>query len=177
MPKLMNGRIKFAWTLLGPIIFTITVVNSASAGSYEEAIAASKRGDYATAMRLLRPLAEQGIADAQDTLGFMYEWGHGAPKDKAEAAKWFAKAAKAYRKAADRGNADAQNKLGGMYNFGRGVPKNYAEAVKWYRKAAEQGNADAQESLGVSYQEGQGVPQDKGEAAKWYAKAAKVYPA
>jgi hypothetical protein len=57
VPKLMeaamSGRIKFAWTLLGTIIFAIAVVNTASAGSLEDAIAAKERGDYAIAMRLL----------------------------------------------------------------------------------------------------------------------------
>jgi TPR repeat protein len=135
----MSARIKFAWTLLGTIIFAIAAVNTASAGSVEDAIAARGRGDYATAMRLMRPLAEQGNADAQDSLGAMYEWGQGLPQDKAEAAKWYAKAAEGYREAADRGDADAQYKLGDMYYFGRGVPENCAEAARWYRQAAEQG--------------------------------------
>jgi len=72
----MSVRIKLVWTLLGVIIFAIAAVNSAAAGSYEEAIAAYERADYATAMRLLRPLAEQGNADAQDQLGLMYKWGY-----------------------------------------------------------------------------------------------------
>jgi hypothetical protein len=62
-------RIKLAWTLLSAIIFAIAVGNTASAGSYEEGIAVYERGDHATAMRLLRPLADQGNADAQDQLG------------------------------------------------------------------------------------------------------------
>ena len=52
------------------------------------------RGDYATAMRPLRPLAEQGNADAQYKLGRMYDGLQGAPHDKAEAARWYAECKK-----------------------------------------------------------------------------------
>jgi TPR repeat protein len=40
-------------------------------------MAAYERGDYAIAMRLLRPLAEQGNADAQNKLGHMVRMGRG----------------------------------------------------------------------------------------------------
>ena len=40
-----------------------------------------KHGDYPTAMRLLRPIAEQGYASAQFNLGVMYEMGLGVPQD------------------------------------------------------------------------------------------------
>jgi uncharacterized protein len=184
----MSVHIKFAWTLLGTIIFAIATI-TANAGSLEDAIAADARGDYATAMRLLRPLAEQGNADAQESLGKIYKWGKGVPQDKAEAAKWYAKAAEGYREAAERGNSDAQYKLGDIYYFGQGVPESCAEAVRWYRQAAEQGNTDAQISLGNMYtptrpfsrvlsallKSGPCVPQDEAEAAKWFAKAAEGY--
>jgi TPR repeat protein len=83
------------------------------------------------------------------------------PKDEAEAAKW-------YRKAADQGDANSQTLLGVMYAVGRGVPKDEAEAVKWYRKAADQEDAKAQTLLGLMYETGLGVPKDKTEAYKWY---------
>ncbi len=116
--------------------------------------------------------AEQGFADAQSKLGFMYQKGKGVPQDYAEAMKW-------YRKAAKQGLRGAQYNLGVMYGNGLGVPQDYAEAVKWYRKAeegfrkaAEQGDAKAQYFLGVMYDKGQGVPQDYAEAVRWYRKAA-----
>jgi TPR repeat protein len=39
-------------------------------------------------LRLLRPLAEEGHANAQDNLGLMYIRGHGVAKDYDEAQKW-----------------------------------------------------------------------------------------
>ena len=48
-----------------------------AAGPLEDANAAYNRGDYATALRLLRPLADQGDASAQYNLGVMYDNGQG----------------------------------------------------------------------------------------------------
>ena len=59
--------------------------SSATAQSFEEVQAA--RGDYATAMRGFRRLAERGYAKAQSELGDMHYFGEGVPQDAAEAAK------------------------------------------------------------------------------------------
>jgi TPR repeat protein len=154
-----------------------TILSTDDVYRIADANAAVGRGDYATALRLVRPLAEQGNALAEVLLGSMYESGggdqtymgyadgHGVPQNYAEAMKW-------YRKAAEQGNAAAQGNLGVMYEKGHGVPQNYAEAMKWYRKAADQGNAYAQVILGARYAEGQGIPQNFTEAMKWYRLAA-----
>jgi hypothetical protein len=132
------------------------------AGPYEDGLAAYLKQDYATTMRLWRPLADQGDAKAQYNLGFLYYKGQGVPQDYALAVKWF-------RLAADQGDARAQLDLAVMYLLGdQGVPQDYALAVKWYRLAADQGNAGAQNNLGVMYDKGQGVPQDYVQAHKWY---------
>jgi TPR repeat protein len=55
------------------------------AGPFEDGQAAFRIGDYATAMRLWRPLAEQGRAAAQANIGFMYNFGRGVPQDYASA--------------------------------------------------------------------------------------------
>ncbi len=134
-------------------------------GRIDDADAAYRRGDYATALRLFRPLAEQGNASAQFFLGVMYRDGRGVPKNDAEAVKW-------YRLAADQGLAVAQNHLGFRYFNGRGVSQNDAEAAKWFRLAAEKGNASARISLGAMYSNGRGVPQNDTEAVNWYRLAA-----
>jgi uncharacterized protein len=102
------------------------------AGPLEDAAAADDRGDYATALRLLRELADQGNDRAQFKLGGMYDDGRGVAQNDAEALKW-------YRLAADQGYGNAQYNLGLMYGKGQGVPQNYLEAAKWFGKAAEQG--------------------------------------
>ncbi len=131
-----------------------------SAQDFNKGLEAAQKGDFATALREWRPLAEQGDADAQYNLGVMYDKGDGVTQNHKEAVKW-------YRKSADQGNASAQYNLALMYENGKGVTQDYKEAVKWYRKSAEQGNANAQNNLGLRYYNGQGVLQDNVYAHMW----------
>ncbi len=59
-----------------------------------EGKAAYKRGDYATALREIRPLAEQGDAFAQRNLGVMYI--QGVTLDFVQAYKWLNIAASSF---------------------------------------------------------------------------------
>ena len=127
----MKQQIK---TFLAGGLLALALFGTAMAGPLEDGWAAYQKGDYATALQIFRPLAEQGNAAAQANLGWMYAEGHGVPQDYAQAVAW-------YRKAADQGYAAAQNALGGMYAKGQGVPQDDAQAVAWFRKAADQGNA------------------------------------
>jgi len=127
--------------VLTTIILVSSLTAPVSAGPLDDAYAAYQQGDYASALRLFRPLAEQGNARAQTLLGLMYEDGQGVPKDFAQAAKW-------YQRASEQDFAMAQNNLGLMYLNGEGVPKDPALAAKWYRRAADLGLAEAQTSLG-----------------------------
>jgi len=147
--------------ILAGVVLAVMLTGGAAAGPLNDGLAAAKRGDYATALRLWRPLAEQGDASAQYYLGFAYSEGEGVPQDYAEAVKW-------YRLAAEQGYANAQFNLGFMFGNDQGLQQDYAEAVKWYRLAAEQGNAAAQYNLGLMYAEGRGVPQDYVQAHKWF---------
>jgi uncharacterized protein len=63
-----------------------------AAGTFEDAVDAHARGDYAKALRLIRPLANDGDASAQFNLGLMYTTGQGVQRDNAAAALWFRKA-------------------------------------------------------------------------------------
>jgi TPR repeat protein len=163
----VSHRPTTAWTraAFAAIVLLLSLAAPVAAGPLEDAYAAHSRGDFATALRLYRPLADQGVASAQLKLGLIYDLGQGVPQNHAEAMKW-------YRLAADQGYASAQHGLGTMYHFGQGVPQNYDEARKWYRLAADQGYASAQSSLGGMYYFGRGVPQDYGEALKWLRLAA-----
>ena len=67
------------------IILILGFAAPAAAGPLEDADAALKRRDYQTAVRLIRPLAEQGNAHAQYNLGVLYDNGLGVPLDKVRA--------------------------------------------------------------------------------------------
>jgi TPR repeat protein len=135
-------------------------IGTACAGPKEDGVAAYYRHDYATALRIFRPLAAQGNAAAQFSLGLMYANGQGVAQDNAEAVKW-------YQLAAKQKHTQSQLNLGTMYLEGKGVAQDYAEAVKWYRFAADRGNAEANFFLGTMYAEGQGVAKDLVRAYMW----------
>src|SRR5215469_2355607 len=96
-------------------------LHAAAAGPLDDGTAAYRRNDYATALRLVRPLADQGNASAQALLGLMYALGQGVPQDYAAALTW-------YRKAADQGLASAQSDLGSIYEQGLSGKPDYAAA-------------------------------------------------
>lgn len=150
---------------LAVLVLGLCLPQVALAAPLEDGLAAAEHGNYADALRLLTPLAEQGVARAQSALGEMYYTGHGVPRDAAQAAQW-------YRKAADQGSASAQNDLARLYYGGHGVPQSDTEAAKWFRMAAERGDMQAQFDLGLMCEAGQGVPRDLVQAYKWYALSA-----
>jgi uncharacterized protein len=81
----------------------------------QKGLTAAQNGDFATALREWKPLAEQGDASAQYNLGVMYYYGQGVPQDDETAVKW-------YRLAAKQGNADTLFNLGLMYRNREDIP-------------------------------------------------------
>jgi len=149
-------RLLLVLALIGPAMWSGPV----SAQDFDKGVEAYTRGDYATALREWRPLAELGNAIAQYNIGVMYSEGIGVPQDYAEATRW-------YRMAADQGYTYAQMALGKFYGLGLGVSKDYGESMKWSRLAAEQGEAFAHYVLSAGYASGQGVIQDYVLAHMW----------
>src|SRR6266403_694671 len=137
---------------IAAIVLASAFAAPVAAGTFEDAVDANARGDYVKALRLIRPLANDGDAAAQFNLGLMYFTGHGVQPDDAAAALWF-------RKAAEQGYVFAQFLLGDQYAKGEGVSQDYAEAMIWFRKAAEQDHPVAKLYLGVMYADGRGVQQ------------------
>jgi hypothetical protein len=123
MRRTISGRYAICATILA-----LCFAAPAAAGPFEDAGAAYAKGDYATELRLLRPLADRGDARAQYNLGGMYANGSGVTQDDAAALIW-------YRKAGDQGNAAAQNSLGFVYTNGQGVPQDDAAALTWYSRS------------------------------------------
>ncbi len=160
--------------------------------------------DYGYAISQFLPAADQGNAQAQNALGFLYEHGLGISKNLELAARW-------YRKSADQGYGPGEYNYGLMCWKGQGVAQSEEQAIEWLRKASHHGIALAAFDLGAIYYkggqgdstealrwwqlaagknvaaaaynlaylyaEGPNVPQDYAEAAKWYGEAARLnYP-
>jgi TPR repeat protein len=76
--------------------------------------------------------ADQGLAAAQYSLGYMYYRGEGVSRDAVKAVEW-------YRKAALQDDAGAQYNLGLMYYRGEGVPEDKVLAHAWFGLSARSG--------------------------------------
>jgi TPR repeat protein len=113
----MRQRFKVGFLALAVGLLAAVTVITASADQIEDANTAYQRGDYATAFRLFRTLADTGDPSVQVIVGMMYAGGQGVSQDYKEALRWF-------RRAADQGNADAEYYLATLYE-------------EWPRRAAK----------------------------------------
>jgi TPR repeat protein len=107
---------------------SVVVTGGALAGALEEGRSAIETDDYATALALWEPLAEEGNAEAQSGLGYMYGNGYGVAPDYERALYW-------HGRAAEQGNALAQFSLGFYYEHGLGVERDLVLAYAWYSLA------------------------------------------
>jgi uncharacterized protein len=143
----------------------ITLSGCATSNDFQQGMDAFTRGDYATAMRTWRPLAEAGDPAAQTNIGYLYYEGKGVSQNLQEAIKW-------YKMAATKNYPDACFNLGVAYSEGQGVERDPAEALRWYQIAADAGYAPAQTMVGNIYFRGVDVPMDREKGFEWYLKAA-----
>jgi len=129
-------------TLKAILLAVLLLLGSSQVGyaqDFERGLEAAQRGDYATALKEWRPLAEQGDADAQYNLGVMYRRGEGVIQDDREAVKW-------YRLAAEQGLVEAQDNVGYMYGLGAGVIEDKVYAHMWWNIAASNGDEMAKQN-------------------------------
>ena len=97
---------------------------------------AFEAGNYASAYRQFRPLAEAGDRVAQNYLGVHYYLGLGVQRNWRQALQW-------YEKAAKQGEPGAQLNCGLMFQNGYGTDSDIGTAFMWYYASHRQGNAAA----------------------------------
>lgn len=85
-----------------------------------------------------RKSANQGDGNAQDALGYAYQFGRGVSRNDVTADQW-------YLKAAIQGDPNAQIALGVNYLMGRGVSVDPVESYKWFYLAARNVNSSTDE--------------------------------
>ena len=107
---------------------------------------------------------DKSYADAQCTLGEVYERGLGVQQS-------YARAFELYEKASKQKFAQGQFLLANAYYLGQGVDVDYKKASEGFEKAAKQGHAKAQNSLAVMYKNGQGAGKDDSKALEWHKRA------
>lgn len=158
------------------LVVLLMPLRRAEAGPLEDGVSAYRNGDCSTAERLWRPLADQGVAEAQKDIGLTYAVGCGAAGDVGQAITWL-------ERAAEQGNVIAAGRLGqiliGDYLNGewKGQYTNPEKAMSWLHKAAEKGDAASMYLLGIEYQWGKYVQKDDKVGFEWMLQAGeKGYP-
>jgi TPR repeat protein len=156
----------------------------------QEAHQAYNAKDFTTAFALYTELSQEGNADAQTSLAFMYQNAQACEKNEAKALELYTIAAEAkqpyalfnlailyengiggvahdqfrahelHMEAATREVPPAMYEVALMLERGLGCMQNYSEAAFWYEEAAKRGHLEAFNNLGVLYKDGHGVIQD-----------------
>ena len=125
------------------------VASSVSAQSVRAGIEAWQHSDYSEAVKIWRPLAEKGDADAAFNLGQAYRLGRGVGTNVSAATTW-------YEQAASKGHLDAQTTLG-LLLFQNG---DRAGGLRWLKGAADKGEPRALLVYGTALVNGDGVVRD-----------------
>ena len=120
-------------SLLPTLVSFAALLAFPALADFQAGLDAYQKGDYVTAAKEWRPLAEQGSAAAQLNIGLLYLDGHGVPQDYGEAVMWL-------RRSAEQDNTAAQHDLGALYGAGKGVKRDYIQAYKWMNICAAKGN-------------------------------------
>ncbi len=136
------------------------------AADYEAGKQAFLQQDYARAIEILQPLAEEGNSQAQVTMGIIYDNGHGVGKNPEKAFEW-------YMMAAEQGFPIVQHQVAFKYLHGIGVAQDYEQAARWWELAANAGLADSQFNLGLMHYRGLGLQQNLDRARELFTAAAK----
>lgn len=135
------------------IFFLACTSPAALSQSFEAGLNAFDNEQYEIALRNWLPLADAGDANAQISIGFMYQAGLGVSQSYGRAEEW-------YREALNNGLAEAHTRLGVMALEGLGKPENPSEAIDHFTVAAQAGHDEAMVYLGNIYTEGLIVPRN-----------------
>lgn len=118
-------------------VFFVSVTTNIKAAELEDAVEAMRSGDFAVAYCIMYPLAEDGDADAQYNIGWMYLNGYGLRVNDSLALQW-------WKQASEQGHVDAGFSIGMLYSLGEGkVGKDLNLAIDYYLLAATKGQEDA----------------------------------
>ena len=128
------------------------------AGAFDSGKGAPR--DAKEAMKWYRMAADQGMAEAQNSIGSLLQ----AEKRYAEALPW-------YEKAAGQGDVQATNNLAYLHDLGLGVPQDRRKGFELYMRAAELGWAEAMWNIANMYGAGQLGEKDMVNACVWAMRA------
>ena len=130
----------------------------------ESGIAAFETKNFAHAIKLLSPIADEGNVEALYRMAIMLQNGLGCIASTEKAFSYMGDAAQ-------KGYPLAQHAYGFMFFEGECTEKDIHKSIQWFTRAAEQGLMGSATTLAMIYEEGKLVPQDLEKSQYWYKKA------
>lgn len=127
---------------------------------YEDALQMVRQAKYQQAMAEFLPLAQEGHAASQFSMGLMYHLGRGVKTNPKTAYDW-------YKKAVLQDHPPAMNNMGMMYLNGDYVGRNREVAFKLFEKASAD-HQQAKDNVGQCYENGWGVERNAVQALNFY---------
>lgn len=115
------------------LLFSFLLGVSSYSEDFNKGLDAYNKGDFVTAFNEWKPLAEDGDANLQFAIGWLYANGKGIDRDYKEAVYW-------YQLAAKQGDERAQTSLALMYQEGEGVSIDKNKSYDFFQMAIKQGN-------------------------------------
>ena len=130
-------------------------------------LTALSREHATTAFRAWMKIAEQGSAEGQNNVAYLYERGLGVKQDFKKAQSW-------YLLAAEQGSAVAMYNLAMLTYKGDINNRDTRKSVEWLRKADALGHIPSSYMLGVLYWRGEGIFKNEERAFELFVKAARA---
>lgn len=128
----------------------------------ESASEAEKEANYEKSWEWYLKSAEDGNANAWNTLGSNYFGGYNNVQQSFEKALYY------YQQGAEAGDSSCMMDLAEMYYRGYGVPVSYETTIEYLTSAVEKENFGAYLQLGLLYEYGIGVTKNMTEAQRLY---------
>lgn len=144
------------------VALTLAASCATAAANFDQAKAASDRGDYAKALELFESCKSQ--PDCSFEYGLMARLGWGMPINDELAFRHIEQSAK-------QGYADAYHLTGVLYYDGRGTKKDFEKAAEWFKKGADNRNEFSAYLLGDMSEKGIGTEKDFKAALDWFTRA------
>lgn len=160
---MIKFSLPFILALTGALIVALSAPQTHAqsvGGSYEEGLKMVRSGQWVKALSEFKPLAEEGHAPSQFSIGLIYHLGRGVKPNTEAAYQW-------YKKAAVQEHPSAMNNIGMMYLNGEYVAQNRSVAFDLFQMASFE-HAQAKDNLAQCYENGWGVDRNIDKAINFY---------
>ena len=148
------------------LVLIISPLSQSLAEPFTAGLTALSREHATTAFRAWMKVAEQGGAEGQNNVAYLYERGLGVKQSFKEAEAW-------YTLSASQGLPVAMYNLAMLTYKGSINNRDTRKSVEWLKKADEAGHAPSSYMLGVLYMRGEGIFKNVDKAFELFLKAAK----